>query len=179
MKKCKACQKDIDDKAKKCPHCQTDQRNWFARHPIMTGLLGLIILVAVVSAFGASGKKDSNQASDSQTTSVAGEEKPKVEAMKINARELVDEFDANQVAAESKWKNKAVEFSAEVSNITDSGLQFAKIGATKEFSLTSISCRISDKQQLLSLKNGQTVTVQGVVGGQSLGIIEVNDCKVI
>ncbi len=179
MKKCKACQKEIDDKAKKCLHCQTDQRNWFARHPIMTGLLGLIVLVAVVSAFGSSGKKDSNQTSGNQTTSVAGEEKPKVEAMKINARELVDEFDANQLAAEAKWKNKPIEFSAEISNIADYGISFAKIGASKEFSLTSISCRASDKQQLLSLKNGQTVTVQGVVGSQSLGIIEVNDCKVI
>ncbi len=34
-KKCKSCQTDIDVKAKKCPNCQADQRNWIARHPIL------------------------------------------------------------------------------------------------------------------------------------------------
>ena len=99
-------------------------------------------------------------------------------AEKITAAQLADDFDANQVAAEAKWKGKGVEFSAEVTNITDSGLSFSKIGS-KEFSLTQISCKVVDKQQLLSLKNGQTVKVQGIVGGQTLGVIDLNDCKVI
>jgi len=69
MKKCKACQKEIDDKAKKCPHCQTDQRNWFARYPIMTGLLGLIVFIVIISATGSSGSnsKSSNVSSDVKT----------------------------------------------------------------------------------------------------------------
>src|SRR3990172_4725789 len=69
MKKCKACQKEIDDKAKKCPHCQTDQRNWFARYPIMTGLLGLIVFIVIISATGTSGSnsKSSNVSSDVKT----------------------------------------------------------------------------------------------------------------
>jgi len=50
MKKCKGCQKDIDSKAKKCPYCQTDQRNWFAKHPILTVLLALFIIGIVASA---------------------------------------------------------------------------------------------------------------------------------
>lgn len=42
---------EIDPKAKKCPHCQTDQRNWFARHQIITGLMVVVIgLIAIGSA---------------------------------------------------------------------------------------------------------------------------------
>lgn len=52
-KKCKSCQSDIDIKATKCPKCGTDQRNFFRRHPIITGILGLIILGAVIG--GSSG----------------------------------------------------------------------------------------------------------------------------
>jgi len=44
MKKCKSCQSLIDNKAKKCPKCQTDQRNWFAKHPVITVILALILI---------------------------------------------------------------------------------------------------------------------------------------
>jgi hypothetical protein len=56
MKKCKSCQKEIDTKAKKCPYCQTDQRNWFIRHPILTVLLVLIIF-GIIGAAGSGDKK--------------------------------------------------------------------------------------------------------------------------
>ena len=52
MKKCKNCQKEIDPKAKKCPFCQSDLRNWFARHPILTVLLVLFVLGIFGSASG-------------------------------------------------------------------------------------------------------------------------------
>jgi len=56
MKKCKACAKEIDDKATKCPHCQTDQRNWFMRHKITTGFLALILLIIILAAAGSGSK---------------------------------------------------------------------------------------------------------------------------
>lgn len=68
MKKCKSCQSEIDDKAKKCPHCQADQRGWFGRHPILTGILGLVIFFVVVGAIGGSGNKNSNQTITTTTT---------------------------------------------------------------------------------------------------------------
>lgn len=58
MKKCKSCQTEIDNKAKKCPHCQSDQRNWFLRHKILT-----VILVIIVFAIF-------NNASDKKNVSI-------------------------------------------------------------------------------------------------------------
>ena len=55
MKKCKSCQSMIDDKAKKCPKCQADQRNWFAKHPVITVILGIFLLMAI---FGSSKNKN-------------------------------------------------------------------------------------------------------------------------
>lgn len=51
MKKCKKCQTDIDSKATKCPHCQSDQRNWFRRHPIWTFLLLCLVVPPFFSSF--------------------------------------------------------------------------------------------------------------------------------
>ena len=59
MRKCRSCKQEIDPQATKCPHCQTDQRNWFRRHPIWTGILVLFILVVVLSIVG-SGSKSNN-----------------------------------------------------------------------------------------------------------------------
>lgn len=172
MKKCKSCQSEIDDKATKCPHCQADQRNWFRRHRFLTGLLALVMIIVIISVAGGGGKNEES------TQPISQKEEAEQEVIKITAREIADDFDANQVAAESKWGGKLVEFSAEISNITDSGLSFSNV-ASESFSMTQISCRIVEKDQLLPLKNGQVVTVRGVVGKQTLGIIDINECEVV
>ena len=177
MKKCKSCQTEIDDKAKKCPHCQTDQRNWFAKHPILT----VVIVLIVIGIFGSSGGKSKSGTSNTPVEQGANQpqsEKTEVTAEKVDVTDFADEFDANQVAAEAKWGGKLIEFSAKISNITDSGISFYDV-ASKEFSGAQISCKIVDKQQLMSLKNGQVVTVRGVVGTQTIGVIGVDDCQVV
>ena len=127
---------------------------------------GLIVLGMI----GGGGKGGSKTSSSSPT--------PAPVAEKIKVDQLVDDFDANQVAAEATWKGKFVEFSAKVTNITDSGISFGNVGS-KDFSLAQISCRIKDKQQLLTIKNDQTITVRGIVGKQTIGVIEVSNCEVV
>ncbi len=168
---------EIDPKAKKCPHCQADQRIWFARHPILTGLIILVVIGIVGAAGGSKNSSSSSQTTgQAQTQSVASP--TPITAQKITAQQLADDFDSNQVAAESKWKDKLVEFSAKVANITDSGISFTNV-ASKEFSMTQISCRVDDKNQLMSLKNGQTITVRGVIGSQTIGVIDMSQCQVV
>ena len=136
----------------------------------------IFVVLIVIGLFSGSGKSKNDQSSSSSGTNK--NEQQVQEPIKITAQELADDFDSNQVAAENKWKGKFVEFSAVVTNITDSGLSFANV-ASKEFSLSQISCRVKDKQQLLSLKNGETATVRGIVGSQTIGVIDVNDCEVV
>jgi RNA polymerase subunit RPABC4/transcription elongation factor Spt4 len=71
MKKCKSCQTEIDAKAKKCPHCQADQRNWPGRHPILTGLGVIIIIIIIASVAGNSGKSSSSSTSTGTNSSSA------------------------------------------------------------------------------------------------------------
>ena len=127
------------------------------------------------------GNSGSNQNSNMNNSGSHQQQQEQVQAKEpeiIEASTLVDAFDANQVAAESEWKGKYVQFSAEITNITDSGLSFSK-AATKEFSLAQISCKIKDKQQLLSVTNGETVTVKGTVGEQTIGVIDFSDCEIV
>lgn len=52
MVKCKVCNKDIAKGVKKCPHCGKDQRNFFMRHKILTGILVLVLIAAIGEAIG-------------------------------------------------------------------------------------------------------------------------------
>lgn len=144
------------------------QSNWFRRHKVLSVLLGLFILGIIASASGGS-KTDSNSQSAKE---------PKPPATVVDYKAFGDEFDANQVAAEGKWKGKQVQFTAPISNITDNGLSFQN-ASSKEFSLTQISCAITDKSQLNTLKNGQNATVKGTVIDQTLGVINLSDCEVV
>ncbi len=75
MKKCKSCQSLIDDKAKKCPKCHSDQRNWFVKHPVITAILA-IVLISMISSGGnkdvkksfEEGKQDALQQQNSDVT---------------------------------------------------------------------------------------------------------------
>ena len=46
MKNCKACQKEIDDKATKCPYCQAYQK-WF-KSPQVLGLIFPLIFIPII-----------------------------------------------------------------------------------------------------------------------------------
>jgi len=59
---------EIDDKAKKCPHCREKQGNWAQRHPIITGVVGIFVLLIMIGA--ASG--DSSKSTNTSGSSVAG-----------------------------------------------------------------------------------------------------------
>jgi hypothetical protein len=47
-KKCSKCGEEILASAKKCKHCQTDLRNWFARHKVITVVFIFIVLILVM-----------------------------------------------------------------------------------------------------------------------------------
>ncbi|MGZ3630612.1 MAG: serine hydrolase domain-containing protein [Ktedonobacteraceae bacterium] len=46
-KQCQRCHRDIDVKAKKCPHCQADQRSWPGKHKILVSAAVLLVIFGV------------------------------------------------------------------------------------------------------------------------------------
>ena|SRR2546422_8824164 len=92
-KKCKSCQSEIDSKAKKCPHCQSDQRNWFARHPILTGILALFAIGIITSAIGGasnSGKSTPAAPDNSSANTTNSNTQSQPTAMKAAPQVLLD-----------------------------------------------------------------------------------------
>ena len=135
-----------------------------------------LIVIGVIASMGDSGTNPSSSSSNSTNTQQEQVQAKEPEIIEVST--LADAFDANQVAAEKEWGGKYIQFSATISNITDSGLSFYNV-ATKEFSATQISCRVVNKDQLLSLKNGEIIAVKGTVDSQTIGVIGMNDCEVV
>jgi hypothetical protein len=96
----------------------------------------------------------------------------------IQVKQMGDDFEANQVAAEKKWGGKYVQFTAEVSNINSAGITFGDV--TSKFSFTQVSCDLEDENAVLSLAKGKPATVRGIVDDdQLLGVIGLNQCQVV
>lgn len=108
---------------------------------------------------------------------------PTIAVLKVSTSEFIKEFDKNQLAAEEKYKKKLIEFTAVIDNISEDilGKPFLSLKPTadKYYTGTSIQCYFQQKSELTPLSNGQTITLQGTVRDQSLGIIGVDNCKVI
>ncbi len=179
MKKCKSCQKEIDKKAKKCPHCQTDQRNWFARHPIIT----IILVLIVIGMIGSSGNKGNvNTQSTTKNNTVANEkptEQPK--PIVVEALELIKEYDSNKLSAQDKYTGKIVQTTAYITNISNDigGSYYLSLKPNQDeyYFGTSIKCIFKDKSVLTPLTKGQEVTFVGTMENMSLGIVVMKDCE--
>ena len=52
MKSCKECGEQVSSSAKECPKCGKDQRNFFAKHKILTFILAVLIIGVIAAAGG-------------------------------------------------------------------------------------------------------------------------------
>jgi hypothetical protein len=60
LKICPHCKKEIPSSATRCPYCQADLRNWFRRHPILTGVLGVVAIFIFLASIGSQNSSGSN-----------------------------------------------------------------------------------------------------------------------
>jgi len=89
MVSCKACNKEIAKGVKKCPHCGKDQRNFFMKHKILTGILVVVLLAAIGSAIGGDDKPSSGGDISSKGNSKVEQNKKKEEKTEFSVDEVI------------------------------------------------------------------------------------------
>lgn len=158
------------------------KKSWFRRHKIITGIIVLVVLFGIIGA-GGSKTSTNNTAGNNQA---ANEATTQQTATVVEPLALIGEYDKNKIAAQDKYTNKLVQLTAYVSNISNdvTGKYYLSLHPTNEqyYVGTSITCYFADKSaksEITSLENGQSVTVQGTMGDMSLGIVVMNNCKVV
>lgn len=168
---CKSCKKEISKGVKSCPNCGKDNRSFFARHKIITGIATLLVL-GIISAASSGGSDATTNADDKKveaTTSYAS----------VTMDELTKVLSDNPLKASSQYKDAYLELTGKVSNIDAQGSYFS-LKDSSDFSLIGTQIFI-DKEflsQVSELSIDQDVTVKvkikdvGEVLGYSADLIE-------
>lgn len=74
MRACKECGAEISSGAKTCPNCGKDQRNFFAKHKILTFVL-FVVIIGVVATSTGGGNNNTTTPGSSNTTQTQKQEK--------------------------------------------------------------------------------------------------------
>lgn len=74
---CPKCKMEIDPKATKCPHCQSDLRSWERRNPVWAILLVLIFIPFFINLF----KSDTPEVQQSPVQQIAESKKYEAETL--------------------------------------------------------------------------------------------------
>lgn len=177
--KCKACGKEIA-KGTKCVGCGKDQRNFFGKHKIITGLL-VVIVIAVISSATSGSKDKTATTSTTNVASKADTTKPvvkKVAVLNVTTQVLGKAYESNEVKADKLYKGKTIQTSGKITDISVVlGNTTLTLSTGADFDL-GILCSFkeqADIDKIADLNKGDTVKVQGVVDGKSLGVT-VSDC---
>jgi hypothetical protein len=158
--KCKECGKEISSQAKACPHCGAKQRNKAAAVAVVL-ILGAIIVTFTVISMNTQTAPNGEAAappSDSDTAASA----PAASAMQVNALQLAQAFQANEVAAQKTYGGQVLDVTGTITGVVldifnnpvihlESGNQFLPVQASFDKSY-------GDK--IGALSKGQQITVE-------------------
>jgi len=141
-------------------------RPWYMKKRFWAlGIIALIVIVSLVTS-GGDDAPVADGAGSSQ--SAEAEEAPMV----VTAQQLIDDLDANPLAAATTYEGKRVTVTGKLSNIDASGDYFSLTG-TEDFTLTNVQIFIDESHldTVSGFTMGQDVTVTGEVTsvGEVLG----------
>lgn len=143
----------------------------------------VLIVVVCMFAFAATmgilfGEEEpSNEQNNSYTES-------QIEYIEISANELYAEFEANEVAADEKYKGKYVKVTGIVTEISSGGtFTQACILLNVEDSIIfgDVQCNFNndESKKIAELTKGQTVTVAGLCSGLGTINLDINNCEIV
>lgn len=170
-KKCPKCQEEISKNAKKCKHCGSDLRNWFLKHKIISVVLIFFVLVII----GGSSDENNNQTN----TNIQDNLKQEEATIEVTAIKLSEEYDANKVAADAKYKDRRLKVTGIIDGIGKDILDDPYVtleGMPNR--LFGVQCMFpkSKEQKLINLKKGQEITLVGKISGELIGNVVLREC---
>ncbi len=152
---------------------------------VVAALLVLVTVVIVVSITGdqesetilTDGQETSTSASEGKSTRIPATATPL--PIDVTVTTLVRDYEANEIAADQKYKGKWALITGKVRAISET-LGTKYVSLEPDFiTFSSVKCDFDDRNvsQLASLRKGQIITLLGRIDGYSI-LVEVDDCIV-
>lgn len=197
QKICKHCKKAIPKASKICPHCMKKQGA-----KTSTIVIVVVAVIALAAIFGNLNSNDTPEVKDNQPVSnqdnnlpndqqgetpnapeVVTPEAPAYDYEFSDVVDLIQEYKDNEVAADSKYKDKTVKVTGIVKDIGKDILDSAYITINdgKDITWDYAQCYFKDKDEVAKIENlskGDTVTLIGKVSNYSL-TLTINKCEFV
>lgn len=137
--------------------------------------LGLIVLLCCAGLIIFGGIIWSLSGGGSTTSSTT----PSPGAIIITAAQLYEEYDANQEAANAKYRDKIIKVTGIVNEIGINRVDTPYVVLTSGDELFGVQCMFStkDEPELAQLSAGQSLTIQGICQGYGLDVI-LKNCSI-
>lgn len=141
-----------------------------------------VLILLVIAGSMASGNKAPLSSQQSNRGSVSGKSQPSQEIIKISALKLSEEYKANEIAADTKYKGNTVEVTGVVENIGKDIIDAPYIALKSyEYAIVDkVQCYFSkaDEAQLATVVKDRQITLQGEVSGK-MGNIIFRGCQIV
>jgi len=155
-------------------------------HMSLSRPLRVIVVIALMalSGFQLNGDVSSDSSYTPKDNKVATEQKiPEEPPMQVTSNKLVEDYTANEVSADAKYKDKTLEITGTIKDIGKDFLDTPYIVFFyQEYSIVNnVQCMFakSDSSELENLAKGQKITVIGDLSGiPGVGNILVRNCKI-
>jgi len=105
---------------------------------------------------------------------------PSVQAsVKISATNFYNEYNENSIAANKKYKGAVVQIYGTVGTVAESfGSAYVTIDAD-EWGFSWIQCYFKNSNDLVNVKKGQSITIQGTVGSVIITAPTIDKCTIV
>jgi hypothetical protein len=98
----------------------------------------------------------------------------------VSAEQLLADYEANEVAADEKYKGKRLEVTGTIDNIGKDVLDnsYVALKTGKQYDFRSVQCYFDDNSVLVTLSKGRRVKITGRCDGL-FGTLSLKDCKLV
>lgn len=177
LKPCKSCGVNVSATAKSCPSCGHSHPagGWTLGAKIGFGLIVLWVLGYACSDHDSSVARQ-NDAAPAPPAVAA----PRTPELSIDAQSLWAEYDANEVAADSRYKGKTIVVSGTVQAIDKDFLDNAivRLVTSNQFETVDATMAKAAAGSAAQLSKGQSVQLVCKVRGRTLGSPQLGECEV-
>lgn len=122
---------------------------------IILGAIGLVLAIVMALARGASGPVGAP-------------------SMTVSAERLAEDFKANEVRAEAKYRGQTLRVYGPVSDVS---IVFGSPIVTLGSGFPKVTCNLAQRDAAAAINRGQTITVVGRCGGQGFNV-QLHDCEI-
>lgn len=141
-----------------------------------------VLILLIIAGSMASGNKTPLSQQQSNQGSVSEKSQPSQEIIKVSAIKLSEEYKANEIAADAKYKGNIVEVTGVVENIGKDIIDAPYIALKSyEYAIVDkVQCYFSkaDEAQLATVVKDRQITLRGEVSGK-MGNIIFRGCQIV